>query len=121
MTETEFKTKIADQLIIYRKAFGYTQIELAEKINYSDKSVSKWERAESMPDIFVLSKIADVYKITVSDLIGETEPKKDLSKAIKKAKGERIQNQRAKEKARKKEEKARMKALKNIDKNATKK
>jgi|GEM_PF-3155677 len=106
MTEAEFRTKISDQLIIYRKTFGYTQLELAEKINYSDKSISKWERAESMPDVYVLSQIAEVYGITVSDLIGETEPVKDLSKAIKKAAEERNQKQIMLEKEKEKEVKA---------------
>ena len=43
-----------------------TQAELAEKINYSDKSISKWERGEGVPDIIILKQLADFYGITVS-------------------------------------------------------
>ena len=50
---------IAENLVYYRKASGLTQLEIAEKFNYSDKSISKWERAEGMPDIFVLKSFAD--------------------------------------------------------------
>jgi transcriptional regulator with XRE-family HTH domain len=46
-----------------------TQIELAEKLNYSDKAVSKWERGESVPDISVLKNIADLFGVTVDYLI----------------------------------------------------
>ena len=58
---------LAKNLAYYRKASGLTQLELAEKFNYSDKSVSKWERGEGFPDIFVLKSLADFYGITVDD------------------------------------------------------
>ena len=47
----EINRKIAKNLTYYRKAAGLTQAELAEKINYSDKSVSKWESGNGVPDI----------------------------------------------------------------------
>ena len=59
--------QLAKNLAYYRKASGLTQLELAEKFNYSDKSVSKWERGEGFPDIFVLKSLADFYGITVDD------------------------------------------------------
>ena len=58
---------LAKNLAYYRKASGLTQLELAEKFNYSDKSVSKWERGEGFPDIFVLKSLADFYDISVDD------------------------------------------------------
>ena len=58
---------LAKNLTYYRKASGLTQLELAEKFNYSDKSVSKWERGEGFPDIFVLKSLADFYGITIDD------------------------------------------------------
>ena len=58
---------LAKNLAYYRKASGLTQLELAEKFNYSDKSVSKWERGEGFPDVFVLKSLADFYGITVDD------------------------------------------------------
>lgn len=48
---------------------GMTQLDLAEKLNYSDKTVSKWERAESSPDISVLVQIADLFGVSVDYLV----------------------------------------------------
>ena len=48
-----------------------TQIELAEKLNYSDKAVSKWERGESIPDIGVLKAIADLFGVSLDYLLEE--------------------------------------------------
>ena len=63
------KSIIANNLTYYRKKAGITQQELAEKLNYSDKSVSKWERGEGVPDIYILKQIADLFEVTVNDLI----------------------------------------------------
>lgn len=60
---------LAQNLIKLRKASGLTQLELAEKIKYSNKTISKWERGESYPDVFTLKKIADVYGVTVNDIL----------------------------------------------------
>ena len=75
------KRIIKTNLIKYRKAAGLTQAQLAEKLGYSDKSVSKWEREEGVPDIYILKEIADLYGITVNDLI--TESPSILKKEIK--------------------------------------
>lgn len=64
---------IKNNLIKYRKFSGLTQVQLAEKLGYSDKSVSKWEREEGVPDIYILKEIADLYGITVNDLISENQ------------------------------------------------
>ena len=61
--------RIAKNLTYYRKSVGLTQAELAEKINYSDKSVSKWESGNGVPDIYVLIQIADLFGVTVNDLV----------------------------------------------------
>ncbi|MBR2442344.1 MAG: helix-turn-helix transcriptional regulator [Clostridia bacterium] len=65
---------IAKNLIYYRKAAGLTQAELAEKINYSDKSVSKWESGNGVPDIYTLMQLADLYGVTVNAFVGEDTP-----------------------------------------------
>ena len=73
----ELKQTIADNLVAYRKQAHMTQQELAEKLNYSDKAVSKWERAEGVPDVLVLKTLADLYGVTVNDfLVDHTKPKK---------------------------------------------
>ena len=65
---------LAKNLIKLRKAARLTQLELAEKIKYSNKTISKWERGESYPDIFTLKKIADVYGVTVNDILEGVVP-----------------------------------------------
>ncbi len=71
MDEKILKGILADNLVYYRKLHRLTQAQLAEKINYSDKSVSKWERGDGVPDIYVLTLLAALYGITVNDLIRE--------------------------------------------------
>lgn len=56
---------IAKNIADLRKANGMTQAGLAERLGYSDKSVSKWERAEGVPDVICLKKIADLFGVTV--------------------------------------------------------
>ena len=65
----ELKNIIADNLINLRKANKLTQLELAEKLNYSDKAISKWERGESLPDIVILKQLADMYKVGVDYIL----------------------------------------------------
>lgn len=74
---------IADNLVYYRKASGLTQLEVAEKFNYSDKSISKWERAEGMPDILVLKALADFYDIHVDDFFKEEKAKIKMTRKSK--------------------------------------
>lgn len=74
----DIKDCFAQNLTRYRKSMGLTQAELAEKLNYSDKAVSKWERAESLPDIYTIKQIADFFQTKVDVLI--SEPKKDRAK-----------------------------------------
>ena len=79
LTDAEnLKITIGRNIAEYRKIAKLSQIEFAEKLNYSDKAVSKWERGESLPDIVVLKQIADIFEITVNDLIGQTSHKKKL-------------------------------------------
>lgn len=80
----DIKENLAINLVQYRKDAGLTQAELAEKLNYSDKAVSKWERGESVPDLYVLKQIADFYGVTIDLLISEpstAKPKPAYSKS----------------------------------------
>lgn len=54
-----------------RKNLNLTQLELAEKLNYSDKAVSKWERGESIPDVATLMQIADFFGVSMNELCYE--------------------------------------------------
>lgn len=75
MTEQEFRGIVAKKIAYYRKLEGITQGQLAEILNYSDKSVSKWERGEGIPDAYVLSRIAEHFGVTLNDLTSVEEPK----------------------------------------------
>ncbi len=90
---------IAENLALYRKLHGLTQSELAEAIGYSNKSVSKWERGEGTPDIIMLIALSDIYGITVSELIGQTEKCKETREKIKALEKDRRAYDRAKKKA----------------------
>ena len=70
----EISKNIAKNLIFYRKEAGLTQAELAEKINYSDKSISKWESGNGVPDVYTLMQMAELYGVTLNDLVGEGTP-----------------------------------------------
>ncbi len=63
------KSIIAKNIVRLRQASGMTQAELAAKLNYSDKAVSKWERGESMPDVTVLARIADLFQVSLDWLV----------------------------------------------------
>ncbi len=67
----DLKPIIAKNIIRLRQNAKMTQIELAEQLSYSDKAISKWERAESMPDITVLKAIADLFAVPLDYLVQE--------------------------------------------------
>lgn len=88
MDEKDLKEIVTSNLIKYRKAHNYTQATLAEKINYSDKAISKWERGESIPDLYTLQLLANLYNITLNDLVTDCEnikikPKKEKNNRFK--------------------------------------
>ena len=78
MNEETLRKNISQKITFYRKAAGLTQLELAEKLNYSDKSVSKWERGDGLPDITVLSNMAELFGISVDDFRSSAAPKKPI-------------------------------------------
>ena len=69
MDDEKLKYRIGANIAAYRKQSGLTQVGLAEKLNYSDKAVSKWERGESVPDVLTLVQLARQFDITVNDLL----------------------------------------------------
>ena len=69
MDADKLKFQIGSNIAAYRKLAGLTQAGLAERINYSDKAVSKWERGESVPDVTTLVQLAEQFDITVNDLL----------------------------------------------------
>ncbi len=73
MDDEKLKKQIGANIIAYRKRLQMTQAGLAEKLNYSDKAVSKWERGESVPDVLTLMQIAELFDISVNDLLEDPD------------------------------------------------
>ena len=71
MDADKLKDLIGKNIASYRKQAGLTQAGLAEKLNYSDKAVSKWERGESIPDVITLMQLAELFEITISELVAD--------------------------------------------------
>lgn len=65
----DLKPVFSGNLTALRKKKGWTQLELAERLNYSDKAVSKWERGESLPDVTILKQISELFEVTVDYLL----------------------------------------------------
>ena len=74
----ELKLITASNLINLRTAAGMTQAELGAKINYSDKAISKWERAEAIPDAFVLKQLSEIFGVTVDNLLSSHDEWKPI-------------------------------------------
>ena len=73
MDEEKLKKQIGINIASYRKRNRMTQAGLAEKLNYSDKAVSKWERGESAPDVATLVQLAELFDITVNELLEDPD------------------------------------------------
>ncbi len=69
MITKDVKPIIAEKLTVLRKEKGITQAELAEKLGYSDKAVSRWEHGETLPDINVLCELCVFYDVTLDFLV----------------------------------------------------
>lgn len=74
MNREVLEKNIAKNIALLRKNAGMTQAGLAEKIGYSDKSVSKWERGEGIPDVICLKQMADLFGVTVDAFLSDEAP-----------------------------------------------
>ncbi len=70
----EEKDIVAQNLSYYRKQAGLSQLELADKLKYSNKNISKWENGETTPNVFTLKKLAELYNVTIDDLVNKHNP-----------------------------------------------
>lgn len=71
----DLKQIIAANITELRKQMNLTQAELADKMGYTDKAISKWERAESIPDVLTLKQLADTFGVTLNYLTEADHPK----------------------------------------------
>ncbi|MCX4384391.1 MAG: helix-turn-helix transcriptional regulator [Clostridia bacterium] len=82
MDETELGQIIGKNITRLRKIANMTQLELAEKLNYSDKSVSKWEQGNGIPDVRILMQIAELFGVTLDDLVHEQREHKLMPRTL---------------------------------------
>ena len=85
MDDEQVKARIGANIAYYRKQAGLTQAGLGEKLNYSDKAVSKWERGESIPDVLTLMQLASLFDITVDALLGDVNALPDNPSTLERA------------------------------------
>ena len=69
MQLSDLKLIVAANIIDFRTKAGMTQAELGARLNYSDKTISKWERGEALPDAFVLMQLAELFSVSVDWLL----------------------------------------------------
>ena len=69
----DLKLVIASNVIRLRTEAGMTQSELGAKLNYSDKSISKWERAEALPDANVLKQMSEIFGVSLDYLFSTND------------------------------------------------
>ena len=91
MNDEKLKSQMGTNIAAYRKRGGWTQAELAEKLNYSDKAVSKWERGESVPDVLTLAALAECLGITVNDLLHDPNELPENTGAVQQAMGQMVE------------------------------
>lgn len=80
----ELNEIIGNNLTFLRKKAGLTQSELGEKFNYSDRTVSKWEQGDVVPNVETLKQIADYYGVSVDYILKEHTSEDDFLAIVKK-------------------------------------
>lgn len=91
MDDEKLKKQIGRNIVSYRKRLRMTQAGLAEKLNYSDKAVSKWERGESVPDVQTLMQLAELFDITVNELLVDPDALPENPGAVERVMGKAVE------------------------------
>ena len=91
MDVEKLKEYVGANIAAYRKRAGLTQAMLAQKLNYTDKAVSKWERGESVPDVVTLASLAEFLGITVNDLLSDPNALPEHTGAVQQAMGKVVE------------------------------
>ena len=91
MNDEILKRRIGANIAAYRKREGLTQAGLAQRLNYSDKAVSKWERGESVPDVLILTSLAELFGITVNDLLVDPNALPENTGAVQQVMGQVVE------------------------------
>ena len=91
MDDEKLKHRIGANIAAWRKRLGLTQAQLAAKLNYSDKAVSKWERGESIPDVLTMAGMAEKLGTTVNDLLADPNALPEQTGAVQQTMGKVVQ------------------------------
>ena len=91
MNSEMLRLLIGKNIAAHRKRCGLTQAGLAEKLNYSDKAVSKWERGESVPDVLTMADMAGKLGTTVNDLLADPNALPEPTGAVQQTMGKVVQ------------------------------
>ena len=85
MEDEKLRKQIGANIATYRKHARLTQAALAEKLNYSDKAISKWERGESVPDVITMVQLAELFSVSVDTLLADPDALPENPGAIARA------------------------------------
>lgn len=85
MEDELLRSRIGRNIASYRKRARLTQAGLAERLNYSDKAVSKWERGESAPDVITLVQLSEQFGISVNELLVDPDALPEETGAVQQA------------------------------------
>ena len=91
MNDDRIKMQLGANIGIFRKRCGLTQAKLAEKLNYSDKAISKWERGESLPDVLTLIQLAELFGVTVDKLLADPDALPEKTGVVEKVMGKAVE------------------------------
>lgn len=91
MDDERLKKQIGANIASYRKRGSMTQAGLADKLNYSDKAISKWERGESVPDVLTLVQLARLFGVSVNDLLADPNELPENPGKIERAMGKAVE------------------------------
>ena len=92
-TADKITQTLAKNIALLRRQNGMTQLELAEKLSYSDKAISKWERGEAIPDVIVLVQLSELFNVSLSDLVStDLSTEKELQSLTKEKKKRTLLN-----------------------------
>ena len=78
----DIKSVVAKNIAALRLENEMTQLELAERLNYSDKAISKWEHGESLPDISVLVEISKLFGVTLDYIVSPEHEEQEQPQTI---------------------------------------
>lgn len=91
MNDEKLRELLGKNIAAYRKRENWTQARLAEKLNYSDKAVSKWERGESVPDVLTLAVLAECFGVTVDELLTDPNALPERTGPVQQAMGQVVE------------------------------